>query len=467
MKKEKEYIKNTIILLIGKFSTQIISFLLLPIYTYKLATSNYGYIDLVQTYISLLVPIVLLQLDSAVFRYLIDIRKKEEEKNKIISTSFIGVLVILFFSIIIAVILKLFIKIEYFYIILINIIVQVFNTYVMAIARGNGHNTTYSISSIIMSIVNLLVNLVLILLLGFDARSILFASILGNILSFIYVFFKEHVYKYIRFKYYDSNILKKLLKYSIPMIPNVLSWWVVGVSDRTIIVYFLSTAANGIYSVSCKFSNLLNSIFSIFSMSWQEMVSMHINDSDSSEFISKMIIKIFNFFILLSCGIVGLLPILYLVIIGKEYINSYNYIPILLTANLFSVLVGLFGGIYIAKKMTKKVATTTIYSAIINIVINIIFIKKFGLYAASGSTLLAYFIMTIYRFYDVKKIVNIKLNLNESIIYIIAYIILIILYYFKFNLLSIIMTFIISILYIYNNKNFIYEIIIKKFKKSN
>ena len=154
-------------------------------------------------------------------------------------------MVILFFSIIIAVILKLFIKIEYFYIILINIIVQVFNTYVMAIARGNGNNTTYSISSIIMSIVNLLVNLVLILLLGFDARSILFASILGNILSFIYVFFKEHVYKYIRFKYYDSNILKKLLKYSIPMIPNVLSWWVVGVSDRTIIVYFLYLVCRG------------------------------------------------------------------------------------------------------------------------------------------------------------------------------------------------------------------------------
>ena len=47
MSKEKEYIKNTVILLIGKFSTQIVSFLLLPLFTYKLSADNYGYYKLI------------------------------------------------------------------------------------------------------------------------------------------------------------------------------------------------------------------------------------------------------------------------------------------------------------------------------------------------------------------------------------------------------------------------------------
>ena len=107
-------------------------------------------------------------------------------------------------------------------------------------------------------------------------------------------------------------------------------------------------------------------------MSWQETASIHIKDKDADEFFSKIINNIFILFIVLSCGIVGLLPLVYNYIIGKDYINAYNYIPILLIGNLFNVLVGLFGGIYVAKKMTNKVAVTTIYSAIINIILNIL-----------------------------------------------------------------------------------------------
>ena len=72
MNKNKELIKNTIIIFVGKFCTQFISFILVPIYTNYLITSDYGYIDLIQTYITLLVPILLLRFDSGIFRFLIE-----------------------------------------------------------------------------------------------------------------------------------------------------------------------------------------------------------------------------------------------------------------------------------------------------------------------------------------------------------------------------------------------------------
>lgn len=457
MNKENEFIKNTIILLLGKFSTQIVSFLLLPLYTYKLSTSDYGYVDLAQTYISLLVPVILLQLDSGVFRYLIDIRKNEEDKKKIIASSFYCVCTIIILLLGIVFIIKRYVDINYFYSIIFNIFIMVLNMYMMSIARGNGNNKHYAISSCIMAALNLIINVILIIAFKYNAKSILISASISNAISLIYIFLVEKVYKYINVKNIDFKELKRLLKYSIPMIPNALSWWIVGLSDRTIIVNLLNVSANGIYSISCKFSNLLNSVFSIFSMSWQETASIHINDNDAGEFFSKMITNIFNFFTIISCIIVGALPLIFNILIGTEYKDAYNYIPILLLGNIFNVLVGLFGGIYIAKKMTNKVAITTIASAILNIIINLMLIRKIELYAACFSTVIAYFVMSIYRYYDVRKYLYIKLNIKRCSKYIIGFVLLLIPYYYKIEYLSLILVLVICIIYILENKKNIIE----------
>ena len=457
MKKENEYIKNTIILLIGKFSSQIIAFLLLPLYTYKLKTSDYGYIDLIQTYISLLAPILLLQLDSAVFRYLIEHRENNEEKKSIITNSSLFLLLVIVLIPIIASIIHKFIVINYYIYIIINLIMLIVNNYVLSITRGFGDNKTYSKSSVLSCIIMFITNFILIVGCELDARSILIGSILSNFLTSIYLCIKEKIYKYISIKKINKQTLKKLFKYSIPMIPSVISWWIVGLSDRTMIAYYISTAANGIYSVSCKFSNLINSVFSIFNMSWQETASIHINDSDACVFFSKIMTNIYKIFVILSCGIIGLLPIFFEIIIGTEYTDAYQYIPILVFANICYVADGLLGGIYVAKKMTKKVAITTVYSAIINIAINLLLIAKMKLYAACISTVIAYLIILVYRYIDVRKIIKIKFNIKTLVVYIIGYIVLLLPYYLRYRWLSLFLLLVELLFYFYDNKKVIFD----------
>ena len=464
MNKQKQYYKNTLILMIGKFSSQLVSFLLLPLYTYKLTTSSYGYIELIHTYISLLSPLLIIQMDSAVFRYLIENRNNEDMQNKVITTSFMAILSALIPILSIFLILNLFIKIKYAMFIVINTVSLIINTYFMSISRGNGHNLTYSISSVINSFITLAVNFILILILKYDAKSILIATIIASTISSLFIFIKEKIYKHINFRNYDKSVLKSLLKYAIPMIPNALSWWIIGLSDRTIIVMFINTAANGIYSVSCKFSNLLNSVFSIFSMSWQETVTLHIDEEDSKTFISKMMNDIFLLFVFASCIIIGLLPLVYNTVIGSEYIDSYNYIPILILANLFSILVGLIGGIYVAKKKTKEIAYTTIFSAIINIIINILFIKRIGLYAACISTLLAYLAMFIYRYKSVKKIIDIKIYFKTVIIFVVVYSLFAGCYYLKVKYISFAITALLTTIVLIINRDKL-KLAIKKILK--
>ena len=58
-----------------------------------------------------------------------------------------------------------------------------------------------------------------------------------------------------------------MYQYSIPLVPNGISWWIVNVSDRTIITAIIGTAANGIYAVSNKFPTILSSLLGIFNLS--------------------------------------------------------------------------------------------------------------------------------------------------------------------------------------------------------
>lgn len=457
MNKNKEYAKNTLILLLGKFSTQFMSFLLIPLYTRYLATTDYGTVDLIQSYISLFVPVLTLRFDSAVFRFLIDERKKkiDNKSNIIISNVVYTIFLVSIVFSLLFVILSFYINIKYYWLILLNIVTIMYSNVLLQISRGNGKNKEYSVASIITGVITLVINVILILLFNFDASCILISSIIANLICSIYLFFDNKLYKILSLKSIDKKVIRKLLKYSVPMIPNALSWWVVNVSDRTIISFVLGTAVNGIYTISCKFSNILNSIFSIFNMSWQESASIHINDDDRDEFFTNMINSLFLMFTSISFIIIAALPIFFNIIIGEKYEAAYNYIPILLLANIFHILIQLFGGIYIAKKETKKIMNTTIVSAIVNIVINVLFIKWLALYAACISTLVAYLAMCIYRYMDIQKYVKVKLKISTILTLIVTFTFSSLLYYINNNWLNIFNLIIVLIFSIIVNKEMI------------
>lgn len=470
MSKSKEFAKNTIILFIGKFTSQFMSLLLLPLYTHYLLKDDYGIVDLLQTYISLFVPILTLRIDSAAFRFLIDKRNDTNEIKKIVS----NIICILFFSIIFTIlifnIVYQFIKIKYFILFMTNIITVMTTSILLQILRGFGKNKEYSFACVITGITTLAFNLILIIILKFGANSILISSSLANFICTLYIIFKINIKKEVSFKDINIKEIKKFLSYSFPMIPNALSWWIVNVSDRTIISFFLGVQFNAIYTISCKFSNILNSFYSIINMSWQESASLHINDKDRDMFFTQMINSIFVFFSTISLLIISVLPFVYNIVIGEDYLISYNYIPILLYANSWNVLIGLIGGIYIAEKKTKQIANTTIISALINIFINLVLIKFIGIYAACISTLLSYMIMGIYRYVDCQKYVNLKINFKKYTFFTIVFILSSLIYLSNnILLLAINLLFILSYSF-YINKDLLlkaYVLIIERLKSKN
>ncbi len=121
MEKNKELIKNTIIILLGKFCTQFLSFFLLPLYTGVLSANEYGTYDLIVTYTSLFVPVISLQLEMAIFRELIDVRNDNEKIDTIISSGMFSIVLQFCICLIFYYLASIFINIPYKNYIIFNI----------------------------------------------------------------------------------------------------------------------------------------------------------------------------------------------------------------------------------------------------------------------------------------------------------------------------------------------------------
>ena len=468
MSREKELIKNTGIITIGRVCTQMISFFLLPLYTAVFSTTEFGIVDLFNTIIAFLLPILTIQIDQALFRFLIDARDDEQSKTKLITSAFSFVLIgIIAYSVLFGCVQK-FINNEYKYFLLINVLANMLSTLMLQVSRGLGYNKQYSIGSFIVAAFTVILNVLFIVVLKLGVYGMFMAIFMANILATIYLIVAKKTYRYISFKFFDKKLLKSMCKYSAALIPNAVSWWVINVSDRAIISSVMSVAANGIYAAANKFSGMYINAYNIFNIAWTESAAVHINDQDKDEYFSKTINTGFKVFACFALIIIGVTPFVFPWLINAKFADAYNQIPLLMLSSLFNVGVGLVSVIYVAKKRSFDISKTSIIAAIINIVVNLVLIKKIGLYAASISTIVAYAAMFIYRAIDCRKYVKFKLDIKMIATISIAFAITFIIYYLNLNWLNVVM--LVAILLftiIYNRHSFksISKILKRKFSK--
>lgn len=468
MSREKELIKNTGIITIGRVCTQMISFFLLPLYTAVFSTTEFGVVDLFNTIVVLLVPILTIQIEQALFRFLIDARQNEEDKSKLITSAFTLVVIGIVAYTAIFMCIAPFISNEYKYYLLINVFATILSTFMLQVARGLGNNTKYSIGSFIVASFTVILNVLFIVVLELGVRGMFLAIFIANMLATIYLLLSKKTYKYIAPKMFSSKLLKAMVKYAAALIPNAISWWVINVSDRTIISTMLSVGANGIYAAANKFSGMFINAYNIFNVAWTESAAVHINDQDKDEYFSKTINTGFKVFGCFALIIIGVTPFVFPLLINEKFIEAYNQIPLLMLSSLFNVGVGLVSVIYVAMKRTKDISKTSFLAAVINIIVNVVLIKHIGLYAAAISTMAAYLAMFIYRAIDCKKYVKIKWDLKMLVVMLIAFVITFVMYYINIKWLNIVMLVgIITFSVLYNKNSFksIGKIIRRKFSK--
>ena len=410
MGRSKDLAKNTAILAFGKICTQSIGFFMLPLYTSLLDTAEYGLFDLLVTYAALLLPLVNWQLDQGLFRFMLDVRDQIDKQTHLFSTVFlISIIQSVVFCVLFLIIYP-FLTLEHAEFLLYYVILHIYTAMFLQFARGLGKTSKYAVASFISALATVLLNVLALAVFKLGLKGLFIATISAQVLTIFYLIMATKCWIFFSIKAVKFKLFNEVRKYSIPLIPNNLAWWIVNSSDRMVISHFIGISANGIFTVASKFSNVFISFYNVVNLSWTESVSLHINDPDRDSFLSEMMTTLFKLFASACFLIVAVMPFIFPILVNEKYIDGYNHVLILMYAMLFRVLVGLYSCIYVAQKNAKKIAYTSISAAIINITVNLILINKIKIFAASISTLVAFFSMFIIRYIDVNKTVHMRIR---------------------------------------------------------
>lgn len=412
MKGKKYLAKNISIMTISQFGSKILSFLLVPLYTSILSTGEYGTYDLINSTISLLIPILTLCVSDAVLRFPLD-----EENDKIgIFTVAIKRYLISQLLISLPIIFNCFITF--------NLTIKIYSVYIILMyashtlsgivinfARGLDGIKEVGISGVICSVVMLGLNILFLVVFKIGLDGYFIANITALFVQMLYLFVSLKLWDYLCFKGKYYELQKKMFNYSSPLIANSIAWWVNNVSDRYVVTWICGVAANGIYSVAYKIPSIISAMQGIFNQAWTLSAVKDFDSSDSKGFFGE-IYNTYNFLMIIICSILIMFTkIIANIMYSKEFYEAWRYVPWLLISVVFGAMSGYLGGVFAAVKNTKVFSQTTVVSAVVNTILNVVLVNYIGPLGAAIATLISYYIVFFIRIKYVKRYINFKLNL--------------------------------------------------------
>lgn len=412
MGKYKNLGKNVLLMTVGNFASKMMSFFLIPFYTAILTTEEYGISDLMTTTVNLLLPFLTLLMSEAVMRFALD---KNNDATSVFTT---GLTVTLFGTalfLVLSPLALLYQSIAHYYVyFVVYYIVVALHTTISYFVRGIDKVGIYTISGMLQTLFFLILNILFLAVIKIGIKGYLLSMILGHVISIICLIAGTKLYKYVKPSSFDRVLLRKMLAYSVPMIPNSLSWWISNSSDKYLITFFCGVTLTGVYSVSQRIPSLFATISTIFMGAWQ----ISAVEDWGSEQTRKFFSEVYNRYSVLNnvivSGLIFLAKIMARILFSKDFYDGWFYVSILLFAFLFHAMSSFFGSIYTSAKKTKMLFSSTLAGALLNIVFNIIMIPLWGGIGAAVATFISYFAIWVIRLVDSRKILIMDLRLTRD-----------------------------------------------------
>lgn len=406
--KNKVLFIGTITYAIGNFGTKILSFLIVPLYTYYIKPSDLGDYDLLITTVSLLSPLLTMKISDATYRWLI--------KNPDYCTDYISATYqLLVRNCLVAVV----------FLLLVNRMIPIWNCYyfvailvgdrilecVQKLLRGLKNQKLFAVSGILYTAIFVFSNFVKICLLKQGVTALLQSVIFSQWCTIIFLFIVEKRLRAINLRKKYRHLQNEMLHYSIPLVPSTLSWWVMSASDRYVIRWLLGSTANGIYAISGKFPSILQTLFTMFNNAWTDLALAELGKGEQSKAYTEKVFK--QLYKLSFCMLFVLIPVTKIVtqlILSDAYKTASIYIGFLYLGTIFQGFSSFCSIGYLQQKTTGGAAKTSMYGALANFMIDVVAMRFIGLHAASVSTFVGFFTMWLCRMQDIKDSFPVRIN---------------------------------------------------------
>lgn len=400
----KDLLTGTIVYAIGNLGTKILTFLIVPLYTYYISTSDMGAYDLLITSVSLLTPLISLKISDATYNWMIQRTASNEvcikaTYNYLLKSSILAVIIIGIAS--------RFVHIWNVGLFLAIMVLEPMLETTQKILRGLKNQKLFAASGIIYTGILVSLNFLTVCIWKMGVTSLLVNTVISHIISIALIFCLEKRMRCLTATVDKAELLitqKEMLKYSMPLVPSTLSWWVMSVSDRYVIRFFLGNSFNGIYAIATKFPSVLQTFFVLFNNAWTDMALANLHSKEEScKYVSDIFEKMYVFSFSMICCLIPMTKIATQIILSADYKVGSVYIGFLYLGAIFQGFSTFASVGYLQNKKTARAATSSAAGAIVNLFVDLVLIKEVGLFAAALSTYVGFLVMWIARMYDIRK----------------------------------------------------------------
>ena len=381
-------IKNTTIYALGDIIPKLIGFISLPILTQYLTPADYGIVNYVNTLNTFLLALGFLSLNTYFLVFFYRCKSKVEQKKLLGNLS---TFILLLNTVIVGFLLifgdyvfeALGSNIDFYPYIVIAIFTNFFNLFSIlpsALFRVLERPMPLTILNISRGLIAFALTLILVILYDYTALGVLYANLVVNfIFAFVFMFMiRNHIVWNL-----DFNKIKSALKFSLPLVPGAIAYYLTTISDRILIDKYLSLAELGIYGIAATIAFILN----IFSFGAYKAFEPYIFKNWGSEQFPKIFQNIRNNFVYVLFIGVLLLSLFakefFVLMTDPQFHEAYIYVPMIIIGVYSSSTALLYGTIITARGKTKINSLIVIVGATISVTLNIIFLPKFGLLTAA------------------------------------------------------------------------------------
>lgn len=416
--------KSAIAYMFASFVQQGISFIITPLFTRLMSTSEYGTVTVYNSWVEMVATMATLSLYSGIFNVgMVDYENKRDSfTSALLGLSNIATIIVMSVFYVCSIVFPEWIGLSpsLVFLMLLYFIFYPATRFWIARQRFEYKYKMLTFVTILSALLSPIVGLMAVLLSNLNlgvAR--LWGS--NSVIISIGIIFYIHIVKKDK-HIFDKKIWKYALVFSLPLVPHYLAMHVLAASDKVMIQNYSGTSEAALYGLAYTASMVITVAWTAINGSLTPYV-LECLKKDKLDEIQRVALPCVLIFSGLCILVVILAPEVIIILGGENYAESIPLIPPLIAAVLFMEMYNLFAMVEFYHKKTVFIMFATSVAAVLNIVLNALLIPRLGYKAAAYTTLVCYVVYCFLHFINMKrieprKIYNGKLLAVISIAYI-------------------------------------------------
>lgn len=384
---------NTLIFAISSFSSKLLTLIVQPFLTYAMAEiSDLGLSKILSQYANLLIPFVSMGMSNAIIRFGLD---RGNSKKQVFTNGLFSILLGYAALILLWPAARLLPDMaQYGLLLYIYVLMSCLRTLCTQFVRSQEFNKLVAVDGILCTFATLMFYVLYLVVLGMGANGYLLAIISGDLTSVVFLTFKGRLWQYLELKTApNTRLWKQMLRFSLPMIPAQISFWVINASDLFFVREMCGgmgghsgEAWSGLLSTGYFLPTILSTLGLIFYDAWQLSA---VTEEDEREKFFTRIFRIYSC-VMFCCG-AGILwlcrPLMH--VMKASYYEAWRFVPFLTLAAVCSCYSQFLNSVYVVYKRSVHSLCTMLAGAVANCALNYLLIRFWGPVGASVASFIS------------------------------------------------------------------------------